>query len=62
LVLDAEADAHRFIGRLVPTDRNFQTWNVFRDAGFRPVGSTEWVFERGMSLPTAPTWFRARTH
>ena len=62
LVLDAEADAHRFIGRLVPTDRNFQTWNVFRDAGFRPVGSTEWVFERGMSLPTAPTWFRAQRH
>jgi predicted enzyme involved in methoxymalonyl-ACP biosynthesis len=55
-VLDAERKAQRFIGRFVPTDRNTPAMSLFRDCGFREVGSNEWLLDRSMPWPDPPAW------
>ena len=55
-VLDAETAAQRFTGRFVPTDRNTPAMNLFRDCGFRDLGSGEWLLDRTMPWPDAPAW------
>jgi FkbH-like protein len=58
LVLDAEPDAQRFIGRLVPTDRNTPALGLFRECGFQQAEPNAWILDRGMSWPDYPEWFR----
>jgi FkbH-like protein len=55
-VLEAERNAQRFIGRFVPTDRNTPAMSLFRDCGFRDVGSHEWLLDQGMPWPEPPAW------
>ncbi len=57
LVLDAEAEAQRFIGHLVPTDRNTPAMSLFRDCGFRMTEPNLWLLERSMPILERPGWF-----
>ena len=57
LVLDAEKNATRFIGRFLPTDRNSPASKLFVEAGFRQLNETESLFEADGSRPDAPSWF-----
>jgi FkbH-like protein len=57
LVMDAESDAERFVGRFIPTDRNTPALNLFRDCGFHPVADGTFELVRGDSAPTPPAWF-----
>ena len=58
LVLDAQSDAQRFIGRLVPTDRNTPALGLFRECGFQQAEPNAWILDRGMPWPDPPEWFR----
>lgn len=49
-----------FVGRYIPTDRNSPAMFVFSEAGFRPEGEHECIFERGTPLPPRPAWFTTR--
>jgi FkbH-like protein len=58
LVLDAEKDVSRFIGKFVPTDRNRPASTIFSDAGFRPISESDSLLEAAQPRPEAPSWFR----
>ena len=60
LVIGAERDAKRFIGRFVPTDRNTPASTLYADGGFASSGETEWVLERPAPGPEPPGWIRVR--
>jgi FkbH-like protein len=57
LVLDAEKDATRFVGRFVRTDRNLPASTLFTEAGFRQLSKTEFSLGPGDPKPEAPPWF-----
>lgn len=57
-LLDQETQASRFVGRIIPTDRNGPVMFLFSQAGFASHGDTEWVWNRGMPTPSAPEWFK----
>jgi FkbH-like protein len=56
LVLDGEREAHRFVGRFVPTDRNAPARSLFQDAGFVQVSDTEWELPSTAARLDLPTW------
>ncbi len=57
LVLDAEGQASRVVGRFVPTDRNSPAARLFADSGFEPAGATEWLLADRSRGPVLPSWF-----
>jgi FkbH-like protein len=57
LLLEAEADAHRFIGRFVATDRNTPAMNLFSSCGFHEQGDATFAWQRGETEPPRPAWF-----
>jgi FkbH-like protein len=61
LVIDAEADANRFIGKFVPTDRNTPAAELFATNGFSQTSPDEWLLNGDNTRPEAPTWFQVTT-
>ncbi len=60
LVVQAEADAARYVGRFVATARNTPAMALFSTNGFRQHGDTEWVLQHDEPRPQAPAWFAVR--
>jgi len=56
-VLDEEQKAPRFVGRILPTDRNGPVKYLFSEAGFAPQGAAEWVLDGNARKPSRPEWF-----
>jgi len=56
LILDAEAQATRAVGRFVPTDRNAPSARLFADNGFVQVDATTWVLDDRSRAPSVPAW------
>jgi FkbH-like protein len=57
LVMDAEPDAHSFIGRFVPTDRNTPAAELFATNGFCQTSADEWLLNGNNPRPQRPAWF-----
>jgi FkbH-like protein len=57
LVLDAEHDAERFVGRFIATDRNTPALNLYRDCGFRALGGGIFERLRNQTALVRPAWF-----
>jgi FkbH-like protein len=57
LLLEAEADARRFIGRFVATDRNTPAMNLFSSCGFLAQSDGTFALKRGDAEPRRPGWF-----
>jgi FkbH-like protein len=57
LLLEAEADAHRFIGRFVATDRNTPAMNLFSSCAFHEQSDATFAWQRGETEPPRPAWF-----
>ena len=58
LVLDAESQGTRVVGRFVPTDRNAPSARVFADNGFQSAGDTNWLLEDKDQKPAVPAWIK----
>ncbi len=61
LVMDAETDANRFVGRFVPTDRNTPAAELFATNGFSQSSAEEWLLDSNYPRPELPAWFQVTT-
>lgn len=56
LVIDAERQAQRVIGRFVSTDRNAPASRVFAENGFHAISDTDWLLPAQAERPSVPPW------
>jgi FkbH-like protein len=60
LTIEAEEDAHTFVGRFVPTERNNPAAELYSAHGFVTAGPEEWILGPGAERPQAPDWFEVQ--
>lgn len=61
LILDAEPNAAKAIGKFIATDRNAPSSRLFADNGFNQSDAVTWALEDRSAAPVIPTWIRVES-